>query len=65
MIDNYDLEACIEYNSESIPFVFKDINQIISFIEGEPDFTDWVWFLELKDTTIGIIRGGCDYTGWD
>lgn len=61
--DDYDLRACLGYNAPGIEY--DDIAEILHCKIGEPDSENWVWDLRLKDGTVGVLTGGCDYTGWD
>lgn len=59
----YDLDYCIGCTQSDI--TVPEIERVWAFVEGEHDQNDWCWVLELKDGTFGMLRGGCDYTGWD
>lgn len=60
---DYDLAACLEYNSQS--FDVMDIQKVLAVWEGENDGDDWRWVLQLLDGRYVFIQGGCSYTGWD
>lgn len=60
---DYELEACLEYTQKDI--TCEQVETVFAFVPGEHDSTDYFWILGLKDGTIGLLRGGCDYTGWD
>lgn len=59
------LESCLEYNSDSVGFKYNDVKKVFACIEGERDQSPWYWILQLKDGTCGLLKGDCDYTGWD
>ena len=60
---DYDLKACLEYNDTGI--TESQVGEVLAYVPGGHDESDYFWVLELKDGTIGLLRGGCDYTGWD
>lgn len=64
---DYDLQAAIEYNPESIKgrFGTNDIKHVHAAIAGENDEYEWYWIVELNDGAFLLINAGCDYTRWD
>lgn len=67
---DYDLSACLEYNSQS--FDITDIEKVLAVWEGERDEEDWRWVIkvtkqcaEKNGGRFVFLQGGCDYTGWD
>lgn len=64
MVNDYDLEACLESNYQK-SFVFTDIAEVLAVWEGQNDGDDWRWVLKLNDGRFFFLQGGCDYTGWD
>jgi hypothetical protein len=61
----YDLKACLEYNSYSIPFGEEDIENVVAQIPGHNDEDNWFWIIQLKDGRFALLDAWCDYTGWD
>jgi hypothetical protein len=60
---DYDLKACIEYTQQDLRG--KDVAAILAYVPGEHDGAAYYWVLGLHDASVGILRGSCDYTGWD
>lgn len=60
---NYDLESCLEFTQPGI--TKGEIQKILACAEGHHDGPEWVWLLSLKTGQLGLLIGGCDYTGWD
>jgi hypothetical protein len=67
---DYDLSACLEYNSQS--FDLPDIEKVLAVWEGENDEDDWRWIIKVTVSCAKknggrfvYLQGGCDYTGWD
>lgn len=46
-------------------FSCRDVRRIIAMQDGENDGPDWIAVGELWDGRFFVVRGGCDYTGWD
>ncbi len=60
---DYDLSACLEYNSPDL--TIDDIEMVLAVWEGEKDEDDWRWIIRKTDGSVILLVGGCDYTGWD
>lgn len=45
-------------------FEFKDIESVVSAVEGEPDETDWKLIVKLTTGKFGWLTAWCDYSGW-
>jgi hypothetical protein len=41
------------------------VETIFAYDEGEHDGPNWLCAFKLKTGEFGIMRAGCDYTGWD
>lgn len=39
--------------------------ELVLMQQGERDGGDWIWRVVLSDGETWIVRGWCDYTGWD
>jgi len=71
MIDDYDLEQCLENNPQA--FTIQDVEEILAVYEGVNDEENWIWVLRRKaealphhnSASIIWLEAGCDYTGWD
>ena len=44
-----------------------NIVEYLHAYEGEGDYADWLFIARLEDHEFayGVLRAGCDYTGWD
>ena len=62
-LSDLDLKLAFEYNKT--PFPLSMINNLHAVIAGENDEYDWYWIVSLKDGRFSLIKGGCDYTGWE
>src|SRR3990167_997386 len=60
--DDYELEYALDVHGY---FAIEDIDTILAAVHGENNEFEWYWIILLKDGTIGLLQGGCDYTGWD
>lgn len=60
----YDLPACLHYNPQA-DVALEDIREVLAVYEGEHDSRDWRWILKLSGGRFALLKGGCDYTGWD
>lgn len=60
----YDLPACLNYN-EQPGFGLADVVEILAVFEGENDSFEWRWILKLSKGRFALLKGGCDYSGWD
>jgi len=58
-----DLEYAFDYNNT--PFEYEDILAIWAAVYGANDGSDWFWVVQLSGNKYSLVRGGCDYTGWD
>jgi hypothetical protein len=45
-------------------FDFSDIEEVVLIEEGDNDGPDWVGVFKLNNGSFGVVRAGCDYTGW-
>lgn len=61
---DYDLEACLIHNPQP-GFTADDIDAVLAVWEGQNDGDAWRWVLALKGGRYAVLRGWCDYTGWD
>jgi hypothetical protein len=61
---NDDLKSAIENNGLSL-FEENEIVNIVAEVPGQNDEYSWWWVLELTDNRYALLRGSCDYTGWD
>lgn len=60
----------IEYNDSPSDLDLSKIRTFKMIQGGERDMKDWVWFVSTDESldansTIYVVMGGCDYTGWD
>jgi len=42
-----------------------DVKGIVHCREGENDYANWLYVLEMNDGRFAYVTAGCDYTGWD
>lgn len=63
---DYDLVSCLEYNQQPAPLDdVLHVESVLAIWEGRNDAEDWRWVLKLITGEFVLLRGGCDYTGWD
>lgn len=62
--ENDDLWRALANNNTST-FYREEIKSIIAEVPGENDELDWWWILKLDTRKYLLLRGWCDYTGWD
>lgn len=65
----------ISENWDSCPDLTAGITKLICLEQGLNDETDWIWYVVLGKDDVGygadrnakryVVRGWCDYTGWD
>jgi hypothetical protein len=61
---DHDLRSCLAYNDQG-EWNEGNIDRVLAVWEGENDGDDWRWVIRLLDGRHLLLRGGCDYTGWD
>lgn len=61
---NDDLWYALE-NNPPATFSVVEIESIVAEVPGENDELDWWWILKLGEGKYFLLRGWCDYTGWD
>lgn len=74
--DALDFGTAIHYHGHG-PLTNKTrIKNFVMLVQGANDEKDWIWFVEVERMINGafrehgiteyhVLRGGCDYTGWD
>lgn len=61
MKSNYSWGEAFNYAT----FTMDDVAEIVASDDGYNDGDNWIGLFRLNDGTFGVLRAGCDYTGWD
>lgn len=68
-IDGYDFGSAVSYHGYGPLVEGAEILDIKMLVQGENDGKDWIWFVIVRGDSYyddyWLLRGGCDYTGWD
>lgn len=62
--ENDDLWRALDNNGTNT-FSREEIKSIVAEVPGQNDELDWWWILKLDARKYLLLRGWCDYTGWD
>lgn len=61
---NDDIWSALEYNAPQ-SFQIEEVESIEAEVPGANDELDWWWVLRLANNRYVLVKGACDYTGWD
>jgi hypothetical protein len=62
--ENDDIWSALECNSPET-FQIGEVESIEAEVPGANDELAWWWILRLANDRYILVKGACDYTGWD